>query len=304
MAANSEIRLGVLAPYGHGLITNPNFLRDFALTVEVEGAESVWAVEHVVVAEDYEPNYPYSADGRMPSRAADAVPMPDPLELLTFLAASTTRLRLGTAVVVAPLHSAALLAKRAATLDVLSSGRLLLGLGIGWQKEEYAAVGAPFEGRGLRLEESVAAMRTLWGRGPSTFHGQTASFEAVHVVPKPVNGTVPIVLGGNSDAAVRRAGRLADGWFPYTIGPEKFADAASQLRDAARRAGRDPSAVEITVWPGSYDPRLEWDVEWVRQFVKAGATRLVLRLQVAKPDELTLVSEQLTRYRTEVLDRL
>lgn len=304
MPDGSEIALGVMAPYGHGLITSPGFLKDFASTLEAAGVESVWAVEHVVVADHYEPNYPYSADGRMPSRAPDAVPMPDPLELLTFFAAATERLRLGTAVVVAPLHSATLLAKRAASLDVLSGGRLVLGLGIGWQKEEYAAVGAPFLQRGLRLEESIAAMRCLWGEGPATFHGQSVSFDAVHLLPKPTRGTVPIVLGGNSGPAVERAGRLADGWFPYTIGPEEFASAGERLRDAARRAGRDPSEVEITVWPGSFDPSMEWDLDWVSRFVGAGATRLVLRVRLSEPGELPVVDEQLARYRAEILDRL
>lgn len=304
MPDRSEIALGVMAPYGHGLITSPSFLRHFATALEAAGVESVWAVEHVVVADNYEPNYPYSADGRMPSKAPDAVPMPDPLELLTFFAASTERLRLGTAVVVAPLHSATLLAKRAATLDVLSAGRLLLGLGIGWQKEEYAAVGAPFERRGLRLEESVAAMRCLWGDGSATYHGQTVSFEQVHLVPKPANGTVPIVLGGNSGPAVERAGRMADGWFPYTIGPEDFASAAEALRDAARRAGREPSEIEITVWPGSFDPSMEWDLDWVGRFVAAGASRLILRIPLSTPQDLPLVAELVARYHAEVLDRL
>ena len=233
--------LAVIAPYGDGLITSAGFLRDFAGTIEECGVDSVWTVEHVIVADGYDPKYPYSSDGRMPS-AAGVVPMPDPLELLAFFAALTTKLRFGTAVVVAPLHSPAVLAKRAATLDRLSDGRFMLGLGIGWQREEYAAVGAAFSQRGARLEESIAAMRALWADSPATFEGRFTSFRAVHSEPHPINGTVPIVLGGNTDAAVTRAARVADGWFPYAISAEEFAQQADVFRAAAVDAGRAGSA--------------------------------------------------------------
>ncbi len=226
--------LAVIAPYGDGLITSAGFLRDFAGTIEEGGVDSVWTVEHVIVADAYDPKYPYSSDGRMPS-AAGVVPMPDPLELLAFFAALTTRLRFGTAVVVAPLHSPAVLAKRAATLDRLSDGRFMLGLGIGWQREEYAAVGAAFSQRGARLEESIGAMRALWADSPATFEGRFTSFRAVHSEPHPINGTVPIVLGGNTDAAVTRAARVADGWFPYAISADEFAQQADVFRAVGRR---------------------------------------------------------------------
>ena len=236
------VGLAVIAPYGEGLITSSGFLRDFAGTIEECGVDSVWTVEHVIVADAYDPKYPYSADGRMPS-AAGVVPMPDPLELLAFFAALTTTLRFGTAVVVAPLHSPAVLAKRAATLDRLSDGRFTLGLGIGWQGEEYAAVGAAFTERGARLEESIAAMRTLWADSPATFEGRFTSFRAVHSQPQPIDGAVPIVLGGNSDAAVARAARVADGWFPYAISADEFEQQAERLprrgvRCRARRSNR------------------------------------------------------------------
>jgi probable F420-dependent oxidoreductase len=299
-----QVTFGVLAPYADGLITSGDFLREFAATVEVAGADSVWTVEHVVIAEHYEPRYPYSADGRLPSVRADAVPMPDPLELLAFFAACSTDLLLGTAVVVAPLHSPAVLAKRAATIDRLSGGRVRLGLGIGWQREEYAAVGAPFTGRGKRLEECVHAMRALWQEGPATFHGETTSFDAVHLVPKPLGNAVPIILGGHSDAAVRRAGRIADGWFPFTLSPEELERQTALLRAGAEEAGRDPDDVEITVWPGRCDPMRERDPDWVRRFVDAGARRLVVGARVQQPDQLGALADQLARYRDEVVSKL
>ena len=297
-----NVGLAVIAPYGDGLITSAGFLRDFAGTIEECGVDSVWTVEHVIVADGYDPKYPYSSDGRMPS-AAGVVPMPDPLELLAFFAALTTKLRFGTAVVVAPLHSPAVLAKRAATLDRLSDGRFMLGLGIGWQREEYAAVGAAFSQRGARLEESIAAMRALWADSPATFDGRFTSFRAVHSEPHPINGTVPIVLGGNTDAAVTRAARVADGWFPYAISAEEFAQQAEVFRAAAVAAGR-AEAPAITVWPGSFDPTRERELDWVRHYVDAGAGTLAVRLPIRTPTDLAGVPDNLARYRDDVLAKL
>ncbi|MEV6704076.1 LLM class F420-dependent oxidoreductase, partial [Streptomyces sp. NPDC051453] len=237
------LRLGMMAPFTDGLITSGGFLRDLAGTLEECGVESLWTVEHVAVAERYEPLYPYSNDGRIPG-SSGAVPMPDPLETIAFLAGASSSLRFGTAMIVAPLHSPVVLAKRAATIDRHSDGRLMLGLGIGWQKEEYAAVGVPYSDRGRRLEECVGAMRALWGSGPASYQGRHVSFDGLHSLPRPAGGAVPVVLGGNSDPAVRRAGRIGDGWFPYTITPEDFARQAGLLREAACGEGRPQDAVE------------------------------------------------------------
>lgn len=300
MSVDRSPKVGMLLPFGPGLVSSP-LLRAFADVLESEGVESVWAVEHVVVAASYQPNYPYSADGRMPS-APGAVPMPDPLEVLAHLAATTEQLVLGTCVVVAPLHSPAVLAKRAATLDLLSGGRFVLGLGIGWQREEYAAVGVPFERRGERLEECVGAMRALWTDDPATYEGRTVSFRDVHLTLRPTTGQVPIVLGGNSEPAIRRAGRLADGWFPYTIGPEELARGAQVLRESAEAAGRSAGDIEITVWPGSADPKRELDSAWLRRYLEAGATRIITRPRVTKPADLQRLPEQIRRFRSVVAE--
>lgn len=296
-------KYGLIAPVARKVATCGSFLQEYAGTVEECGVDSVWAVEHVIVADAYEPLFPYSPEGRMPL-GADKAAMPDPLELLSYLAASSSELLLGTAVIVAPLHSPAVLAKRASTLALLSDGRLRLGLGIGWQREEYAAVGVPYSDRGRRLEECIIAMRALWA-GPSASHsGKYWSFSNVSCNPRPSEGAVPIVLGGNTDAAVRRAGRLAEGWFPYTISPEEFATQAEVLRSAACDAGRDPSTIEMTVWPGSCDPGAERDVDWVRRYVTAGADRLVFAPRLSKPDGLPALRDDICRYRDEVIAKL
>lgn len=297
------MKIGMIAPVGSDLCTNGSFLRDYAGTIEECGVDSVWTVEHVVVADDYEPLYPYAADGRIPSNGGTA-PMPDPLEMLTHLGACSSTLLLGTAVVVAPLHSPAVLAKRASTLALLTDGRLRLGLGIGWQREEYAAVGVPYADRGRRLEECIDAMRALWAGPSASYEGKYWSFSKVSCNPRPREGTVPIVLGGNTDPAVRRAGRVADGWFPYTISPDDFATQTELLRTAARDAGRDPSSVEITVWPGSYDWSADRDPAWVSRYVEAGADRLVFVSPLSGNGDLGPLRDDIARYRDEVIAQL
>ncbi|MDF2894182.1 MAG: class F420-dependent oxidoreductase [Rhodococcus erythropolis] len=300
------IKLGIMAPFGEGLNTSGEVLREVAAISEDCGVESVWTVEHVVVANQYEQLYPYSADGRMPGSAADT-PMPDPLETIAFMAGASRTLKFGTAMVVAPLHSPVVLAKRAATIDRHSGGRLMLGLGIGWQKEEYAAVGVPFRDRGRRLEDCVGAMRALWASAPATFHGTHTDFDDLNSLPRPVSCAVPIVLGGNSEPVVNRAGRIADGWFPYTITPDDFADMADKLRSAAHSAGRAPDAVEMTAWPGSCDPERELDVDWVRRYVNAGATRLIFSpnvMELRGARGIVALRDQIHRYRSQVLEHL
>jgi probable F420-dependent oxidoreductase len=293
--------LGVIVPYVDGVVTSGDAMSEFAETLEACGVESVWTVEHVIEADQYELLYPYDESGRMPGRF---VPMADPLEILAFLAARSQRLRLGTAVMVAPLHPAVVLAKRAATLAGLSGGRLLLGLGIGWQREEYDAVGVPYADRGRRLEESVGAMRELWAHRPATFTGRHVDFDRVHLVPPPPDGRVPIILGGNSPAAIDRCGRLADGWYPHAISPGDFAAGADRLRDAAVAAGRSPLDVPISVDPSSVD-RTKWlDRDWVQQYVDHGATRLVIRSGITGPGDVGAVRETVERYREQVLERL
>jgi probable F420-dependent oxidoreductase len=299
--------IGVLLPLAPGQITSGDFLREWVAVVEACDVESVWGVEHVVLAHDYDPKYPYSESGQIPSgagAAAGARPMPDPLDTLAYVAAVSERVKLGTSVVIAPLHSPAVLAKRVATIDNLSGGRMVLGLGIGWQREEYEAVGVPFRQRGARLEECIGAMRALWTEAPASFHGEHVGFERVYSSPQPARGTVPIVLGGNSGPAVERAGRVGDGWYPYTIGPDEFATSAARLREVAVDAGRDPEAVEITVWPGSHDAASELDVDYVRRFVRAGARRLLITPHVGPDHDVAALREQILRYREQVVDKL
>lgn len=300
----AEIKLGVIPPLLRGKSTDPRWVSELLEVVEGAGVESIWGVEHVVVAEDYEPLYPYSADGRMPGGSGVNV-MPDPLEWLSFAAAKTTRLRLGTAVVIASQHSAAILAKRAATLDSLSGGRFILGVGLGWQKEEYAAIGVPYRDRGRRLDECIEAMRALWTQHPASYEGKHVRFRRVHCnVDLTTPGGPPIVIGGSTSFAARRAGRLGDGFFPFVISPEDLALRLGEIRAAAREVGRDASKIELTVWPGSWDFKRTFDLALVRAFTQQGASRLVVSGLESGSADIPAMRDFIRRYQDEVIGKL
>jgi len=209
---------------------------------EEAGFESAWTVEHTVVPDGYKSIYPYSPDGKMAGGVND-FPLPDPLIWMSYVAAATTRIKLATGILILPQHNPVITAKQVATLQNLSGGRLLLGIGVGWLKEEFDALGVPFADRGARTDEYIAAMRELWTADRPTFHGNFVSFEAANCQPQPKGGPVPIIIGGHSKPAARRAGRLGDGFFPARGVSEELLDLA---RRTAEANGRDPSALEIT----------------------------------------------------------
>lgn len=288
------MKLGVMPPYRGTDVVEPDWVRAFCSALEAEEVESTWAVEHVVVPATYESSYPYDASGRMPLQGGD--PVPDPLEWIAFGAGATTRLVFGTAVLILPEHNPVHLAKRLATIDVLSAGRLLLGIGVGWLAEEFRAVGVPFGDRGARADEYVAALRTLWQDDVASFEGRFTSFSGVSSRPRPVRAEgVPVIVGGHSPAAARRAGRLGDGFYPFGIGPEELTELLGVMRAAATDAGRDPDGIEIT----TTSPR---DPDTARRLADLGVSRFVLS---ARPDaDATSVRESVGRYRERVLNNL
>jgi probable F420-dependent oxidoreductase len=297
------MKLGVISLCEREFTTDPRWVAAFVRLLEDEGVESVWMPEHVVMAVNYEPLYEYSEDGRAPIAATTM--MPDPLHWLTFAAAHSERLRLGTGVLIGPQHSAAMLAKRLSTIDALSGGRLEAGIGIGWQKEEYAAVGVPYRQRGRRLDEIIDAMRLLWSGEAATFHGEFTCFEQVvcDTVPAQQPG-VPLLIGGSSDAAARRAGRRGDGFFPYTIAPAATAAQMQLARAEARAAGRDPQALTLTVWPHSYRPGGTFDLTLARDYAAAGADRLLVAAFEGGDISLAGIGGLIRRYQDEIIARL
>jgi len=228
-----------------GVCAGPEGAVAVAEHAEAAGFDSLWTVEHVVIPAGYQSPYPYSPTGRM--AGSEDSPVPDPLIWLSYVAARTSRLLLCTGVLILPQRSPLITAKEVATLDQLSGGRVRLGVGIGWLREEFEAIGAPFEERAARTEEAIAAMRTLWSQKTPTFAGRFYRFQDARMWPKPVRGTVPIVIGGHSEAAARRAGRLGDGYFPASSDPASIPGLIEVMREAAASAGRDPARLEVTV---------------------------------------------------------
>jgi probable F420-dependent oxidoreductase len=220
----------------------PDYALALAQAAERQGLESLWAVQHVVVPHAVDSAYPYSADGKMPGGPAD---IPDPLVWLAWIGSVTTRIRLATGVLVLPQQHPLVVAKQVATLDRLVGGRCILGVGAGWMREEFAALDADFEHRVAVLEESVEVLRRAWSPGPAEMAGKHIRFDPVHVDPKP-GRAVPIHLGGHAPAAARRAGRIADGFFPMKVQGEELRRVVTLAREEAERAGRDPAALEIT----------------------------------------------------------
>jgi probable F420-dependent oxidoreductase len=254
-----------------------------ARLAEAAGFDTILAIDHVVLPEDFVTPYPYSASGRM--LTGPGAPYPDPLIWLTWVAAATTRLRLLTGVIILPQRDPAVLAKQVATLDHLSGGRMELGIGVGWLREEFEALGVDFSKRGRLADEYIAAMRALWAPGPSSFTGETVRFDRVNSNPKPLRGAVPIIVGGSSEAAARRAGRLGDGFFPSIGTQQEVTPLFDVVRRAAEAAGRDPAAVElITGCPGAMPGAGGDPVAAVAARRALGVGRVVVPVTAFMPD--------------------
>lgn len=257
------------------LFGTPDGARALAEAAEESGIESLWTVEHVVVPEGYDSPYPYSPSGKMPG--GETAPIPDPLAWLAFMAGLTKTVRLATGILILPQRNPVILAKECATIDVLSSGRLELGIGIGWLAEEFQAIGVPFDERVERTEEYVGALRALWSQD-ETFNGTFTSFTRARSNPKPVqDGGIPIVVGGHTKASARRAGRIGNGYFPARA--DNLGELITECREAAVAAGRDPDAIEITT--GGLPT-----VDFAKQLEDQGVSRLVCPPPAFDPSDI------------------
>ncbi|OBL12166.1 LLM class F420-dependent oxidoreductase [Mycobacterium sp. 1245499.0] len=269
------MKVSVVAPVADGVTADPDWMVAFARHLEACGFESIVVVEHTVLLTRYDSVYPYDSSGRV-GLAADC-PIPDPLDLLAFLAGHTSSLGLATGVLVLPNHHPVVLAKRAATVDALSGGRLHLCVGVGWLSEELAACGVEFDSRGRRADEQLAVLRALWAQRPegASFAGEFFNFENVMSYPKPVAAErLPIHIGGHSRAAARRAGRLGDGFQPLGVTGPQLASLLALMRDEASSAGRDPAALEVSL--GHLVTKV--DAERAAALADQGADRLVLAM--------------------------
>src|SRR6476620_10355374 len=197
---------------------------ELAQAAEAAGFDSMWTVEHVVVPHGYQSRYPYSPTGRMGAGLED-YPIPDPLIWLSYIASATRTIKLGTAILILPQRNPVVTAKAPATLDHLAGGgRVLLGIGVGWLAEEFSALGLPFEDRGPRTDECVAAMRAMWRQECASLQGRFTSFDQVFCRPGPHECHILIGVGADTVAVACRAGRLGDGYVPHVIVPSGLLD--------------------------------------------------------------------------------
>ncbi|HVC30077.1 MAG TPA: LLM class F420-dependent oxidoreductase [Steroidobacteraceae bacterium] len=224
---------------------NREGLLQFARLAEENGYDSVWTSDHIVVPRQIASRYPYRSGGDFPAGAE--TPWLDPIATLTFAAAVTARVRLGTSVLIVPYRNPVVTAKLLATLDVLSAGRLILGVGVGWMEEEFSALGIPFAGRGPRTNEYLELMQRLWTEERPLFEGRFYHLEDVGFCPKPLQSHLPIWVGGDTEAAFRRAGELADGYHAFQYPPDRLRLAWEKVRRYAEEAGRDPDRLTLSV---------------------------------------------------------
>ena len=229
--------------------------------MEELGYDSAWTGEHVVVPDPREP----------PSPMEPQEPILDPLVALAFLAARTERIRLATGIIVLPQRNPLVLAKQLASLDAVSGGRLVFGMGVGYLEPEMTAIGVPMERRGARAVEYLEAMRALWEQERPAFEGEFVRFSGVNAHPRPVQTPLPVVMAGHSPAAHRRAARHADGWYGFFLPPQETADQLEGLRRSLAEEERDLSGFEVTV-----TPRGRPDADTVAAYGRMGVNRLVL----------------------------
>ena len=241
------MKIGMTA-IGIGKAARPNTIRAVVENAERLGFGTLWAPEHVVLFDTHDSKYPYRDDGSFMARSN--IDLLDPFIGLTYAAAFSRRIRLATGICLVAEHNPLALAKVIASLDSLSSGRLALGVGIGWSSEEFAALGIPFERRAQRTCEYIEVMRKLWGEEKSSFAGEFLRFDGVRSFPKPAQGArLPVIFGGESMPALRRVARLGNGWFGVKLNPEQAAAKIATLRKLTTEAGRDFSEIEIIISP-------------------------------------------------------
>jgi probable F420-dependent oxidoreductase len=263
---------------------------------ESAGFESAWIGEHLIMPVNYQSKYPYSPDGRFP--APLDVPFHDPMMTLTYAAAVTSRIRLATGIFVVPLRNPITTAKSVVSLDVLSNGRVIFGIGIGWFAEEFeaAGVGAHFKDKALRTREYIEIMKALWTQDDPVYEGKTFSIKGVRFNPKPIQKPhPPIVVGGTSELALKRTVRYGDGWYGIARSMEEARSLIGRLRELERAASR-AFPVEITLSLRTGHPLT---ADEVRQLGELGVDRTLAGLPLR-----ALEDEELHRFRDDIMAKV
>jgi probable F420-dependent oxidoreductase len=277
-------------------IADPEFLVPFARHAEGLGFDSLFVADHIVFPAHKKEPYPYAASGDYPWDN-DAMQLPEALSLMAFVTGATESLRVGTAVLVLPQRHPILLAKQLATIDRLSAGRVELGIGAGWLRDEFEILGWSFDDRGGRTDEWIDVLRVLWRNRVASHSGRDLTFSDVRLTTHPVQpGGVPIIVGGQTPPAIRRAGRLGDGFLPacnIEQAPDAYASMWAEVQRQAADAGREPDAVQLHGFGATLDG--------ARKLASLGAVRMIW--SVSGPD-LDSSRRALDRFAAEVLDKI
>ncbi len=267
-------------------VASPDAMIANARLAEQAGVESVWTFEHVIVPLTYDSRYPYSASGRMTARPETNYV--DPLMALSAVAAETTTLRLGTGVNILSQANPLLLAKQAASVDFISGGRFMLGAGIGWLREEFAAMNVPFERRGARFDDYIQAMRKVWSGEVVEHESEFLSWHDFKSYPVPVQRPLPVHIGGNKGKAFERVARYGNGWYSPSGSVTELGEHLALLRQACDAVGRNFDEIEITgVW------LMKGGTDAVRRFEDIGVHRLTVPLFAVWPDKAADMIKQL-----------
>ena len=283
------MEFGLTIPHT-GRHASPDWVREYCTVAEQIGWDSLWGVDHLVMPHHTDSEYTL---GRKPAKIADDAvsgllsPNYEMMTTLTWVAGFTERVKLGTAVAVLPIRNAVHNARALATLDVYSGGRVVYGIGVGWLREEAEAMGMPWDRRGARSEEHIALMRTLWCAEGNLvdFHGEFHDLPAMDPEPRPVQRPIPILIGGHSDIALERAGRIGDGWIAAQMSPERVAEHWPRVLESAERNGRDPGSLRLFA---SISRRVDLPlVDLLAQYRELGVEHLVVDLH-QKTQEDTL----------------
>lgn len=284
------MRYGVAIPHANRF-SSPEAIRTMARAVEDLGYDSIWVSDHVIVPEGH---------AYIPEH------MDEPLAVLGFLAACTSHVAIGTSVLIVPYRDPVFAAKFLSTIDVLSAGRLVVGVGIGWLEQEFDALGASFAKRSAVSDEYLKVYRNLWETDTSSFAGRFKSYRSMRMFPKASpnrRGTIPLWVGGNSAPAIRRAAELGDGWHPINLTPPQLAEGVSAYRKFCAAAGREPGPVCLRHMPGrTSDARsgplsgsAEDQADDVRAYAEAGLDELMLSPAPRSVNDLVDVLRRFTR---------
>ncbi len=250
-------------------VANAEQMVGMSQVAESAGVESVWTFEHVIVPVDYKSKYPYSANGKM--GAAPETNFIDPLIALAVVAAHTKKIRLGTGVNILSQTNPLLMAKQVASLDLVSNGRFMLGVGIGWLQEEFVAMGIPFERRGARFDDYVVAMKKVWSGDVVEHDSEFLNWHGFKSYPLPVQRPhVPVIIGGAKGKIYERIATVGDGWFAPAGDPAELSKSLDELKAVCKRLGRNYSEIEITAM---WQPQTGLDT--IRKLRDIGVARVV-----------------------------